>query len=144
MFRIIVFVLFFIGCGIKTKPIYVAFNTPKLKIADQGFLKEGFGYREIVIYKAGVEPIKITLKSNEICLNFKCVNKKAFIKSLDKGYPYDLLDRILEKKPLWFGKIIKIKDGFLQKDDRFFYKVTKDKVVFKDRAKKIVVLIKFL
>jgi hypothetical protein len=45
---------------------------------------------------------------------------------------------------LFFDKIIKVKDGFLQKNKRFYYLATKQKVLFKDRKRDIVILIKNL
>jgi hypothetical protein len=140
----LVLILFFIGCSVKTTPIYAVIKTPKIKISDQGFLKEGFGYKEIIIYKAGVEPVRITVKNSFICLNDQCMDKKKFVKKYLGGYD-DLFESILNKKPLKnFDKITKLKEGFLQKDKNIFYLVTKDKVLFKDKKRKIIILIKFL
>ena len=139
------FALLFLGCSTKTTPVYLTFNTPKIKISDQGFLKEGFGYKKIIIYKAGIKPFEIVLKNSSVCFNNKCMDKKRFIKDIDKNYPLDLLDDILNHKPLYFlGKILKKKDGFIQKNDRFLYIVKKNSVLFKDRKKRAVIMLKYL
>jgi hypothetical protein len=72
------------------------------------------------------------------------MDKKKFVKKYLGGYD-DLFESILNKKPLKnFDKITKLKEGFLQKDKNIFYLVTKDKVLFKDKKRKIIILIKFL
>ncbi len=143
--RWIFLILFFLGCSTKTTPIYTLIKTPNLKVSDQGFLKEGFGYKEIEIYKAGMAPFKILIKNSLLCINNNCYDKGRFLKSLSPDYPPDLLDKILNRQPLlFFDKIIKVKGGFLQKNERFYYLATKKKVLFKDKKRKIAILIKNL
>ena len=140
-----VFLVFFIACSVKTTPIYAVIKTPKIKIADEGFIKESFGYKKIIIYKVGLKPFSVTIKNSFICFSGKCQNKKDVIKSLNKKYPQDFFDKILNQKPLKFlGKIKKINDGFIQKKDGYLYKVTKDEVLFKDKRANILILIKYL
>ena len=136
--------IFFIGCAPKTTPIFVTINSPKIKISDEGFLKEGFGYKEIIIYKAGNFPIKFLLKQNQICVNNKCFNKYFFIKHYFYGYEKDFFDKILSKKPLSLKFIKKTSNGFVQKSKYIIYIVKKNSVLFKDKKRKIVVFIKFL
>ena len=139
------FALLFLGCSTKTIPVYLAFNTPKIKISDQGFLKEGFGYKKIIIYKAGIKPFEIVVKNSAVCLNDKCMDKERFIENIDKSYPVNLLDSILDHEPLYFlGKILKKEDGFIQKNNRFLYIVKKNSVLFKDRKKRVVIMLRYL
>jgi hypothetical protein len=135
----------FLGCATKTISVYTVINTPYIKVSDQGFLIKGLNYKKLIIYKDANIPIEIILYKNLICLNKKCISKKVFIKNLSPDYPKNLLDLILEKKPIEnLGKITKIKNGFLQKNERFFYLVTDKKVLFKDRLKKIIIMMKDL
>ena len=137
--------IFFTACSMKTTPIYAVIKTPKIKIADEGFMKQGFGYKKIIIYKAGMKPFSVTIKNSFICFNNKCQNKRDVIKSLNKKYPQDFFDKILNQKPLEFlGKIKKIENGFIQKKDGYLYKVTENKVLFKDKNANILILIKYL
>ncbi len=138
--------LFFVGCSVKTTPVYAVIKTPKIKISDQGFLKEGFGYKEIIIYKTGLKPFKVTIKNSYICLNSKCMDKEKFVKEyLNEDYPADIFDLIIEGKPIKnFGKITKIKSGFIQRKEGIFYKVQKDKVLFRDKNQNIVIMVKRL
>ena len=87
------FLLFFFlfGCSVKTTPVYAVIKTPTIKVADQGFLKEGFGYKQIIIYKAANAPIKITVKNSQICLNGRCMDKEKFIKEYLEA-PKELLN----------------------------------------------------
>ena len=132
---------FLVGCATKTEPIFVTLKSPQIKISDEGFLKQGFNYKELTIYKAGSVPLKFLIKDDEICLNNKCINKYYFIKKYFNESNKNIFDIILDKKSFKNIKIIKTKDGFIQKS-RFFYKVTKDSVLFKD--KNLIIFIKYL
>ncbi|WP_024787477.1 MULTISPECIES: hypothetical protein [unclassified Lebetimonas] len=137
------FYIFIFGCATKTTPVYAVIDTPFVKAADQGFLEKGFNYKKLIIYKDASVPVEFTIYKNSVCLNKKCVSKNRFIKKLSPGYPKNLIDKIIEKKPIQnLGKIIKLKKGFLQKNERFYYLVTKKKVLFKDKKKKILIMIK--
>ena len=138
--------IFFVGCSVKTTPVYSVIKTPKIKLSDQGFIKEGLGYKEIIIYKSGVSPFKITIKNSFICLNNKCMDKEKFVKEyLSSDYPEDILDLIISKRPIKnFGKITFTKKGFVQKNERFFYKVEQNRVFFRDKKRNIIVMIKYL
>ncbi len=138
-------VLFFAGCSVKTTPVYVTFKSPKLKISDQGFLKEGPGYKEFELYKGGVG-YKLTLKNSVVCINGQCMDKGKFIKEyLGEEYPSDFFDKVIEGKPIEnFGKIIRKGDGFVQKKGNILYSVKKNGVLFKDKSKNIILLIKKL
>jgi hypothetical protein len=144
-FLFFIFNLFFFGCATKTVPVYTVINTSYIKVSDQGFLEKGINYKKLVIYKDANVPVEINLNNNTICLNKKCYSKYLFIKKLSPDYPKNLLDLIIDKKPIKnLGKITKIKDGFFQKNSRFFYLVKKNRVLFKDKLKKIVIMIKEL
>ena len=123
------FFIFLFGCSAKTTPVYAVIKTPTVKVADQGFIKEGFGYKKIIIYKAGNTPIEITVSKFNVCMNNKCVNKSLFIKEyFGKNYPSDFLDKILNKECI----------------EGFFCKKYKNKILFKDKKKGIVIMIKEL
>ena len=135
---------FLSGCATKTTPVFVTIKSPQIKLSDEGFLKEGLGYKEIIIYKAGSIPVKFLLKQNQICVNNKCFNKYLFIEHYFYGYKKDFFDRILSKKPLSLKNIKKINGGFIQKSKNFLYIVKKNSVLFKDKKRKIIIFIKFL
>ena len=135
---------FLVGCATKTTPVFVTVKSPQIKISDEGFLKEGIGYKEIIIYKLGNVPLRFTLKENKICLNNECINKYMFMKKYFNGYDKDFFDKILNKKPLRKGDIKKTSSGFIQKSFNFIYVVKKESVFFKDRQKGIIIFIKYL
>jgi len=146
-FRIIFFsfvILIFLGCATKTEPIFMSVNSPKLKFADQGFIKKGLGYKEIVIYKDGIEPVRFVIKNSYICIQNQCFDKKSFMKEYKINYSPDFFDKILDKKTLDFGTIVKTKNGFIEKDKTRFYLVNKNKVLFKDRQNHIIIFIRYL
>jgi len=119
--RIIFIALIFAGCSIKTTPIYTTIKTPFINISDQGFLKKGFNYKKLIIYKAGNKPIEITLKNSFICLNGKCISKERFMKEfMPKEYPIDFFDMILDKKCI---KVIFVKAVMI----RLYLKIKKIK-----------------
>jgi len=123
------FFIFMTGCATKTTPIYAVIKTPNIKVADQGFIKEGFGYKKIIIYKAGNAPVEITVENFRVCMNGKCVNKELFIKKyFGENYPTDFFDKILNKECI----------------SGFYCKKYKNKIIFKDKKNGIVILIKEL
>ena len=120
------FILMF-GCSTKTTPIYAVIKTPKIKVADQGFIKEGFGYKDIVIYKAGNVPVKIRIKNSQVCMDGKCIDKETFVKEyLSKDYPADFFDKILNKECI----------------KGYFCKSSKNKIIFKDRKHNVLIILK--
>jgi hypothetical protein len=144
-FILLILIAILTGCSVKTKSVYAVIKTPFVKISDAGFLENGLNYKKLIIYKNATLPVKIYIYKSSICVNGRCIQKKTFIKQLSDDYPINLLDLIIDKKPLKnLGKITKLKDGFLQKNSRFFYLVTKNKVLFKDKLKRIVIMIKDL
>ncbi|WP_456479168.1 hypothetical protein [Nautilia sp.] len=123
------FYILVVGCSTKTIPVYAVIKTPKFKVADQGFLEKGLGYKKLIIYKAANAPVEITLKNSYICMNGKCMDKEKFIKKyLPKGYPCDFFDKIFENK---------CPEGFFCKSDS-------KRIVFKDKKNGILILIKKL
>ena len=144
LFSSLISIFFFIGCVTKTTPVYVSIKSPEIRVSDVGFLKEGYGYKEIVIYKAGSVPVKLLLKENRICVNNKCYNKYMFVKKYFRGYEKDFFDKILSKKPLSLKNIQKTGDGFIQKSKNITYIVKKNSVLFKDRKNHIIIFIKYL
>jgi len=144
-FLIIWFLLFlFTGCSYKTTPVEVAFRKNNFAINDQGFLKENNFATKIEVYQVGNLAFVFTIKNNSICINNKCYNKALFIHKLNPTYPSNLFETILSHKSFKNVKIIKIKDGFIQTTKNFFYKVTKNKVLFKDKQKNFLFLVKKL
>ena len=139
-FFIFIFFIFF-GCATKTDPIFLTIKSPKIRVSDSGFLERGINYKKLVIYKAGAKPVEIVLKENKICFNNRCFNKYMFLKDYFGIENKNFFDTILNKKPFENVKIKKIKNGFIQKD-KFFYKVTKNSVIYK--KDNLIFLIKFL
>jgi len=139
---IFIIALLFAGCAYKTTPVVVAFKKDNLAINDQGFLKENSFSKKIEVYNVGQLVFVLTIKNNLICINDKCYDKKLFVHKLNSKYPTNLFSLIIEKNPLPNIKIEKLKNGFIQKTKNIFYLVTKNKVLFKDKQKKFLFLLK--
>ena len=138
------FLPFLTGCATKTTPVFVTLKSPQIKIADEGFLKQGLGYKELTIYKAGSVPVSFLIKNNVICINNQCVNKYLFMKKYFPGLSKNFFDIILQKKPLSLKSYKKTNNGFIQKSKNIFYLVNKNSVLFKDKKNKITIFIKYL
>jgi len=74
------------------------------------------------------------------------MDKEKFVKEyLSSDYPANILDLIISQKPIKnLGKITFTKKGFVQKNERFFYKVEQNRVFFRDKKRNIIVMIKYL
>jgi hypothetical protein len=141
---LILLVILFTGCSYKITPVQVAFKKDNFAINDQGFLKENSFSKKIEVYQVGNLAFIFTIKNNQICINNKCYNKTMFIKELNPNYPSNLFEIILSHKTFKNIKVIKIENGFIQTTKNFFYKVTENKVLFKDKQKKFLFLVKKL
>jgi len=141
-YLLILIVLFITGCSYKTTPVVVAFKKGNFAINDQGFLKENIFNKKIEVYQAGNLAFVFTIKKSLICINEKCYDKKLFIHKLNPTYPSDLFETILAHKKFKNIEIIKTKDGIIQITKNFIYKVTKNKVLFKDRKKSFLFFVK--
>jgi hypothetical protein len=135
------------GCGYKTtsENIYLTIRTPNYRISDQGFLNTTPTQKELIIYKE-FTPYRIVIGKREVCEGEKCLSKRAFLKKVGLAdYPPNILDQILEGKPLSFlPSPTSIDGGFIQQNQRFFYKVGREVTLFKDREKKVVISLKRL
>jgi hypothetical protein len=58
------------------------------------------------------------------------------------NYPTNLFSLIIDKKPIPNIKLKKIKNGFMQKNKDFIYIVTDRKVLFKDKNRNFVFLLR--
>jgi len=141
-YLLFIIVILFTACSYKTTPVIVAFKKDKLAINDQGFLKENSFAKKIEVYNVGQLVFVLKITKNQICINQKCYDKVLFIKRLNPNYPSDFFSIIIDKKPLPNISIKYIKNGFIQKTDTILYIVTKDKVIFRDKAKKFLFLLK--
>ena len=139
---LLIIALLFTGCSYKTTPIVIAFKKDNFTINDQGFLKENSFSKKIEVYEAGNLAFVFTIKNDSICINNKCYNKTLFIHNLNPTYPTNLFDVILSHKPFKNIKIIKTEKGFIQITKNFIYKVTKNKVLFKDKQKNFLFFVK--
>jgi len=139
---LLILTLLFTGCSYKTTPVVVAFKKDNLAINDQGFLKENSFSKRIEVYEAGNLAFVFTIKNDSICINNKCYDKKLFINELNPDYPTNLFETILSHKAFKNIKIIKTKNGFIQLSKNFIYKVTENKVLFKDKQKNFLFLVK--
>ena len=137
-------IIFITGCAYKTTPVVVAFKKDNLAINDQGFLKENQFSKKIEVYNVGQLVFVLTIKNNSICINDKCYDKKLFIYKLNPKYPTNLFSLIINKKPLPNIKLKKLKNGFIQRNKNITYLVTENKVLFKDKEKNFLFLLKKL
>jgi len=137
-------VMLFTGCVYKTTPIAFTFKAQNIKINDQGFLKTNSYSKIIEVYMMGKLAFVFKVYNSQICINDKCYDKKLFVKNLNSNYPVNLFDYLIAKKPLPNIKIVKNENGFMQKNGKILYQVTKKKVFFLDKKKKIVFFMKNL
>ena len=137
------------GCAYKsyTEKIFLIIKTPKYKLSDQGFLNRIGQEKQLILYKEFM-PYKIIIKRNFVCEGEKCLSKKAFLRKIGlSDYPTNILDLILEGKPLPFFKSSNQSfepSNFTQKNNRFFYKVKNKEIKFKDYRKKIIIVLRKL
>ena len=156
--KYILILLFFFGCAVKpeiekSQSCLVIFKTKKFAYQDMGFLKKASGFLNLQIFTMGNLLVNLTIdkRDDRVCINRYCFDKDVFNeKYLSSYYPHDILENILNAKVIFKGKNLKKrKNGFIQKINEsnkydIKYIVTKNKIFFKDRFNKIILIIKFM
>ena len=152
IFLSFIVVMFFVACSYrpeieKSQSATFVFKTKKVKLSDAGFIRSNNNYINVQIFTAG--NLVLDLQINEdICLNGPCY-KREYFNTLFFGrlhYP-NFLDDLLHFQPIYEKKNLKITvDGFSQtlhvNGDELSYMVDKSGMVFRDRAKKILIKIR--
>ena len=134
------------------KSAFVLMNTPVLKYADQGFIREEGTVTGLEIYANGVAVMKLKIEGGEVCNGtglFSCMSREEFNKRyLSSGYPADTFEKILGGKAIFGGKNLnKTKEGFIQKIKEgnsyaIEYTVLNHAVVFRDTLSHILIKVK--
>ncbi len=139
---VLIFLLLFTGCSVKrdikkSESYIVAIKMKNLRFDDMGFLKYGDNYTELQLFDLSSLVLDLRI-SDDICINSHCFTKDEFNKRfLTPLYPKDLLENILNKKPI-FDKadFKKSGTGFIQninkKNIHIKYIISGDKIYFKD------------
>lgn len=123
-------------------PIHFTYKTDKLKVSDQGFLKEYFGSKKIEAYNLGKLVFEMYVTPSRICINDSCYDKRYFMHKLNSSYPENLFDQMILGESLYFDKKEKTKNGFIEKEGDIIYKVTKNSATFIDMKTKFVFSVK--
>jgi len=142
------------GCAIKPKNIksksyLVTFKFANIKFSDVGFLNTGKNYTNIQVFSAGTPLIDLKIQ-NQVCVDYFCMGKSNFNEEyLSPSYPNKIMENILNGKPIFNSKnIIKTQDGFTQKLEdknyKIIYKITQEKIYFKDFKNKILIKLKII
>ena len=137
------------GCGdpayTQEEGAYIAWKTPAIRYADQGFIYKSPTDTKIEIYGNGQPLMQIRIDKEHICTSFwQCFSKEKFNERfLSKYYPPDTLERIFRAEPIFGGDRIKHKgDGFVQMLNhphkyKINYQVLNNQIVFRDTINKI-------
>jgi len=128
------------------KSTLITMKTKKFAFSDSGFYKNTPNMISIQAYSSGVGigEMKFYKDNNTICVGKLCNTRKWFTENfLSKEYPYDLIVKVLDKKPIFSGKNLqKTADGFIQNIGAIKYRVSPSEIYFKDRANRIIIKIK--
>lgn len=148
---IIFLILIFTGCSIKQPvsyaPYIITIKTKAFRYSDIGYIKKYKDSVTLEIYSAGTPVLKLKIGKN-VCFENGCISKKSFNeKFLVKNYPENLFKNVILGKPIFKSKnVVKTKNGFKQKifqENRYdiIYIVNKDKIYFKDRINRVLVIV---
>ena len=151
-FLIVSIGLFIVGCaGVaptykNSKTHFIVFKTPTFRYADQGFIYKASNEKKLEIYSNGVSVMALRVLKDEVCMSrLKCMSKEAFNKNIlaSSNYPKDILDNILDAKPIFNGKNLKGSNGnFIQNIGTIKYIVNSSRVKFYDSSNGVKIVIK--
>ncbi len=148
-FIFLTFLFLFIGCSYKipiqkSQSYIITMKMRDVAFSDMGFLNYGKDYIDLQLFSAGSLVLELEISKN-ICINSHCFSKKEFNnRFLSKEYNSNILENILNHKPIFNQKgYEKHKDGFSQiireKNIDIKYFVSKDKIYFKDYKNHILI-----
>ncbi len=136
--------------GISTS-YKVTMKTKKFAFSDTGFLVKYDDMIRLNILAMGKPVLDLKVKqSDDICVGSLCNTKNGFNQSfLVSSYPDDLIENVLNKKPIFEGKNLqKTKSGFIQNiisgDYDIKYQISKNGIYFKDRKNRIIMKLREL
>jgi len=141
--------LFIYGCNdtpyLKENSAFIVFKTPTFRYADMGFIYHSPQRTKLQIYASGQSVMSLKITQESVCMSaLECMSKESFNKQvLSEAYPKDILEDILNAKPIFAKKDIKYtQQGFTQelKEQNSYdikYKVSKNKIEFKDKINHI-------
>ena len=131
------------------KAITLGIKSKKIRLNESAFLSYNSAQIVLDINSLDGKVIKIKINKDingDICIDGDCLNKKDFNKKfLSNAYPVNILENILEARPIFNSKNKKrIKNGFYQKINNIVYRVTSKNILFRDRRNNILIKIRYL
>lgn len=125
----------------------VIIKSPRLRYADEGYIKHSADAILLQMYEAGTL-VKTIRLDHLICVDDEgCLTKQMFNdRYLNPSYPPDILQNIILGKKIYWGKnYTKVPGGFTQRIDDLhvdiFYSVISGVIVFKDFSNHIFIKI---
>lgn len=141
----------FSACSIKnyehSEPKLITFKTKKIRYSDLGFIRHSGDALQLDLFTAGSQVYRFEI-NRMICTAQGCIRKSKFNEEhFDDKYYNDFLQNVILGKPIFKGKnLIKTDSGFEQNiilvgEYNISYKVSQNKIYFKDRVNKILLKI---
>jgi len=126
----------------------IILKTPKIKFADQGYIRSNEDLVALELFSAGHPVGKFEIESM-VCVDGEgCMRKSSFnAEYLNVYYPDTLMENVLRGRPIYGGvNFIKNEHGFEQHIlDEFVeikYRVSERQIYFKDRQNRVLIKIK--
>jgi len=137
---------------IVSNPYKVTMKTKKFAFSDTGFLNRYDNLINLQVFSMGKVVLDLTvyLNDDEICVGSLCNTKHGFNQTFLTGaYPDDLVEKVLQSKPIMGGKNFKkMTKGFIQKiitgEYAIKYKIWPGNVYFKDAKNNIIIKLRKL
>jgi len=140
------------GCGarpfVHNDAATIIFKTPKIKFADQGYVRSNEDVVSLELFSAGVAVGKFEIEKM-VCVDGEgCMRKSSFnAEYLNEHYPDTLMEHVLRGEPIYNGmNLLKTEHGFeqhvLDEYVEIKYRVTGKQIYFKDRGSGVLIKIK--
>lgn len=149
----LVFILFlFVGCSQKlpyafSKAYFVVIKTPKIALADTGFIKKDENRLNLQLFSASSPVFDLHVKS-DVCVDYVCLTRDSFNDEFFGYKHYDnFVDDLFNMKAIYEQKnFLKTEDGFEQKikteDYDITYRIKNGNLYFKDTQNKVLIKLK--
>ena len=140
------------GCGarpfVNSHAATIILKTPKIKFADQGYVRSNQDVVALELFSAGHPVGKFEIEGMVCVEGEGCLRKSSFNEEyLNVHYPDTLMENVLRGAPIYDGvNLVKNEHGFEQHIlDEFVeikYRVSERQIYFKDRENGVLIKIK--
>ena len=143
------------GCSMKqeidsSETYLITIKNKQMALSDTGFINHGKNYTNVQIFSAGSVLFNLEIMGSNICLDGRCLDKRAFNQQfLYQEHYAELMEEVIAREPIYEGKNLQKNSNGFEQDlvlnaSHIFYKVEGENLTFRDTKNGILIRLKQL